>query len=245
MSCSCPQVASWLHLETLAQSRTVCVEKLSDAHGQQVVRKSYRFPSPSDQVRGMLRGTLFGKAKAEREFAHLQYLHRAKIPAVQALRACVQRNVLGFVVDSHLITIASPGQTLSQCVVREQLPSEEIWAALGASLSRMHQVGFWHRGLAPRNVLILDEAPFHRWLDPAKSKIYSRTIPQAARADDLLRFWGTLHKCIPSSHKQAFEHAYGQDGVCEPANLWRAIPKRKRASIERILHRDETRFEES
>lgn len=243
MSCNCHNPAAWQVLETLARSRTVCVEKLRDHQGLEVVRKSYAFPTGKDQRRGMLRGTWLGQPKVERELANLNFLQRAKVPAVEGLHACVQRNQLGFVVESHLVTKASPGINLAQLVHTQEMPQTYIWAALGKSISRMHQVHFWHRGLALRNVLILEQAPFLAWLDPAKSKISAKPLSQAARADDLLRFWFSLTKHVPTEHKKSFEEAYGQAGVSDPENLWPAIPKRKRASTERILRRDEARFE--
>ena len=245
MSCNCAFPESWRVLAILAHSRTVCVEKLCDAEGLEVVRKSYRFPTAKDRRRGMLRGTFFGPAKAVRELHNLEYLKLAGVPAIEGIRACVLRNTCGFVVECHLLTKASAGSNLQQMLQRGEMPAPKIWGAFGQSISRMHQVNFWHRGLAPRNVLVETTAPFHRWLDPAKSKIFSRNITSAARADDLLRFWNPLHKVVPAAHKAAFELAYGQDGVSDPANLWPAIPKAKRASTARVLHRDETRCEES
>jgi len=227
MSCSCSQPQQWQLLEKLAQSRTVEVEKLCTDDGHEVVRKSYRFPTVKDRLRGMWRGTLFGKPKVEREDFHLDYLTRAKVPVITPIRACVIRDSFGFVTDSHLITAASPGQRLDYLLSQNQMPAPEVWAAIGSSLSRMHQVSFWHRGLAPRNLLIHDQAPFHFWLDPAKSVIHSGGIRQAARADDLLRFWAGLHEQVPQEHKHAFEQAYGQEGVSDPANIWPAIPKGK------------------
>lgn len=230
-------------LEVLAQSRTVSVEKLRDDSGREFVRKSYRFPTTKDRRRGMLRGTWLGLAKVERELTNLNYLQRAKVPAIEGVRACHTRNVLGFIYDSHLLTKASAGTNLAELVRNHKLPEPHVWAALGTSISRMHQVRFWHRGLAPRNVLIQPQAPFHLWLDPAKSKIATKQLSQAARADDLLRFWFSLSKRVPEEHKAAFEEGYGQVGVSNPDHLWPAIPKGKRASTERILRRDETRFE--
>lgn len=243
MTCSCQQPQDWVLLETLAESRTVRVEKLRDSKGQELVRKSYSFPTAKDQLRGMLRGTLFGKAKAERELDNLELLQRAQVPAVSGVRACVIRNPLGFVTDSHLITEASSGKTLAQSLADQQSPNSETWQSIGRSIARMHQVGFWHRGLAPRNLLILEQQPLHRWLDPAKSQLFPRGISQAARADDLLRFWFSIHELVPQEHKDAFEEAYGQEGVSTPDKVWPAIPKAKRAATEQVLLRDAARFE--
>lgn len=242
MNCSCHNSEAWQVLEVLAQSRTVRVEKLRDGHGNEVVRKSYSFPTSKDRRRGMWRGTWFGHPKVERELTNLNFLQRAKVPSVVGVRACIKRNALGFVVDSHLVTKVSAGTSLAELVRSQQMPEFHTWAALGQSISRMHQMRFWHRGLAPRNVLILEKAPFHLWLDPAKSKISTKPLSQAARADDLLRFWFTLTKHVPAAHKEAFEQAYGQAGVSNPENLWPAIPTGKRASTERVLRRDEARF---
>jgi len=220
------------------------VEKLRDEAGRQVVRKSYSFPTAGDRWRGMLRGTLFGTPKAERELENLNFLKQAGIPVIEPIRACVTRNAFGFVVDSHLLSVASEGVDLASWVASGH-STAELWASLGSSICRMHQVGFWHRGLAPRNVLVESAAPFHALLDPAKSKVFRTTIPQAARADDLLRLWHTLHQYVSAEHKKAFEDAYGQAGVSDPATMWPAIPKGKRASTERVLLRDEARFESS
>jgi tRNA A-37 threonylcarbamoyl transferase component Bud32 len=245
MTCGCEQAQDWILLETLAESRTVRVEKMRDTKGLELVRKSYSFPTTKDRLRGMMRGTLFGKSKAERELHNLALLHQAQVPAVTGVRACVNRNALGFVTDSHLITEASRGTTLAQLLKDEQPPSTETWQSLGRSICRMHQVGFWHRGLAPRNLLILDQEPLHRWLDPAKSQLFPRGITQAARADDLLRFWFSIHELVTQEHKDAFEQAYGQEGTSNPDTIWPAIPKAKRAATEQVLLRDAARFEES
>jgi tRNA A-37 threonylcarbamoyl transferase component Bud32 len=242
VSCNCHNPEAWQLLEVLAQSRTVCVERFRNANGHEVVRKTYLFPTAKDRRRGMLRGTWLGQPKVERELTNLNFLQRANVPAVEAVHACVTRNMLGFIVASHLLTQATAGTTLADLIRTQKTPEPQVWTALGHSLSRMHQARFWHRGLAPRNVLIQAQAPFHAWLDPAKSKISTKPLSQAARADDLLRFWYSLTKHVPATHKQAFEQAYGQEGVSDPETLWPAIPKGKRASTTRILRRDEARL---
>lgn len=225
----------------LAQSRTVVVERLSLEDGQEVVLKTYSFPTWRDQGRGVLRGTLLGRNKAHREYAGLKYLERASIPVVEALQWNCKRNCLGFVTTCSLTTRAYSGEDLAQILKRGAGLSQEHWTALGQSVRKMHQAGFWHRGLSARNVLIASEGPGIAWLDTTKSKTYPPGgMADEKRAMDLLRFWTPLQSHTTAENQAAFEEGYGEGIHLE--RWWSHISNWKRASFRRELQREEDRF---
>jgi len=240
----------------LAQSRTVLVEKLRLEDGQEVVRKTYHFPTDKDQWRGALRGTFLGWNKAHREYAGLKYLERRGIPVVEALQWDCKRNHLRFVTSCSLITRAFEGEDLAKTLKRGSSPSKEHWTAIGESVRKMHDAGFWHRGLSARNLMIGGdgknhgngigkdhESPSIAWLDTTKSKTYPPGgIADEKRAFDLLRFWTPLMHHTTAQEKQSFADAYGEDVDLE--KWWSSIANWKRASFRRELQREEARFEE-
>lgn len=238
----------------LAQSRTVLVERLTRPDGTEVVRKTYAFPTAKDRFRSALRGTLLGRNKAHREFANLQYLRRAEIPAVEPLTWTAERNHLGFVTRCTLETRAYDAIDLAARMRKAEgdpsrMPSPEVWEQIGASVWKMHEAGFWHRGLSARNLLIDDVdtetvgARLH-WLDPAKSLTWpAGGLSVTRKALDLLRFWTPLQPRLPEQHQEAFARGYGNAESLELPELWETIPNWKRASTRRELQREEARME--
>ena len=225
----------------LAQSRTVLVERLALEDGQEVVRKTYRFPTWKDQVRGALRGTLLGRNKAHREYAGLEFLERANIPVVEALHWSCKRNRLGFVTSCSLTTRTYPGDDLAEILKRGAKLSQEHWTTLGQSVQKMHQAGFWHRGLSARNVMIAPDGLGIAWLDTTKSKTYPPGgMADEKRAMDLLRFWTPLQSHTSAGNQAAFEEGYGEDINLE--RWWSHISNWKRDSFRRELQREEDRF---
>ncbi|PCJ53250.1 MAG: hypothetical protein COA70_10000 [Planctomycetota bacterium] len=236
-----------------AQSRTVLVEKLRLEDGQEVVRKTYSFPTTKDRLRGSFRGTLLGRNKAHREYAGLKYLERANIPVVQALEWTCKRNRLGFVTECCLTTRVFSGNDLAHSLKHEEHPVAEQWANIGASVRKMHDAGIWHRGLSARNLMIgggsTERASSAQakvniaWLDTTKSKTYPPGgMADEKRAFDLLRFWTPLMHHTTPEEKRNFADAYGED--IDLKKWWSHIANWKRASFRRELQREEARFEE-
>ena len=227
----------------LAQSRTVTVERMRRPDGIEVVRKIYLFPTRRDRLRGMLRGTWLGRNKARREFVGLRFLQGVGVPAIEALEWTVQRNRFGFVTECSLVTRAYTGHDLARVLREGRIPESEVWVAIGTSVRRMHDAGFWHRGLSARNLLLVEESCAIRWLDPAKSLTYpAGGLPEGARAHDLLRFWTPLLTLVPPSARQAFAKAYGSEECLDLDALWRRIPYWRLASTRREMQREQARF---
>lgn len=242
--------------QELAASRTVKVERLTRPDGVEVVRKTYRFPTLKDRLRGAHRGALFGRNKAHREFANLQYLRRLEVPAVEPLAWTATRDKLGFVTSCTLETRAYDASDLAALMKAAQgdpsrYPAPEVWRRIGASVWKMHEGGFWHRGLSARNLLL--DAQSHdpdavgtelHWLDPAKSLTWpAGGLSVARKAQDLLRFWTPLQPRLPEQHQQAFAQGYGHAESLELEELRQAIPNWKQASLRRELQREEARME--
>ncbi|MGB0952745.1 MAG: lipopolysaccharide kinase InaA family protein [Planctomycetota bacterium] len=238
----------------LAQSRTVTVERITRPDGVEVVRKTYSFPTAKDRRRSALRGTWIGRNKAHREFANLQFLRRADVPAVEPLCWTAERNQLGFVQQCTLETRAYDATDLAKRMQKaggdpSRIPAPEVWQQIGASVWKMHEAGFWHRGLSPRNLLLDDidtdpaDVSLH-WLDPAKSLTWRPgALSITRKALDLLRFWTPLQPHLPEQHQQAFARGYGNAESLALPELWDTIPNWKRASTRRELQREEARME--
>ncbi len=227
----------------LAQSRTVRVVRTTTSSGEDVVEKTYSFPQPKDRLRGALRGTWLSRNKAFREFDHLQYLNQHAIPAVLPHSWSVRRDMLGFVRTCVLRTQYQPSPNLETCLkTYSELPAD-LWHVLGSSVRRMHQLGFWHRGLSARNVLVDGEKLRVWWLDPSKSRRFpSSALPARAQAHDLLRFWTPIHKQVSAQNQQAFAEGYADAIAIDLPKLQTAIPSRKRSSLQCELQREEARF---
>ncbi|MHC4379568.1 MAG: lipopolysaccharide kinase InaA family protein [Planctomycetota bacterium] len=228
----------------LAQSRTVRVVRRRREDGVEVVEKTYSFPTRKDRIRGMLRGTWVGRNKARREYANLKFLEQAGIPVVEALEWKVERNGWGFVTWCRLSTRAYDAMDLARTIRgQSEDVAEAVWEGVGSSLRAMHDAGIWHRGASARNILLIEQEPYHLWLDPTKAKTYpAGGIPDAARALDLLRLWTSLTVRATSPQRAAFTRGYGSDEIEDMGALWSHISPWKKASTRREMQREEARL---
>ena len=211
--------------------------------GSEVVRKCYRLPGLRDRLRAFHRGGWLGTPKAVREFRTLQRLHRLDVPVVEAVWCCTQRDLLGMVRSSHLVTRRLAGGDLERHLREDGEFTDSHASALGASLSAMHQAGLWHRTAAPRNVLVLDDGI--AWLDFAKSRWTSGPCSAQQRALDLLRLCAPMQAFFRPSSRSAFELAYGEEGVTDLDSLRALLSEKRRAAAQAVLDRDAARWREA
>lgn len=158
-----------------AWSRTTdTVHFLSSELGRPgVFVKRYLYPRWRNRVRGALRGTFFGRHRAEAEASLLQEMRTLGIPAVRPIASGVRR-VAHFVAASVLITEEVPGAcnltTFASDLAagRRTLSHEQrrvLIRCCADAIARLHDSGFSHGQLYWRNILIQEtpvgEFAFH------------------------------------------------------------------------------------
>lgn len=131
--------------------------------GGAVYIKRYHFPTWSRRFRGMFRGTFFKASRARSEYRALTAMRRLGIHAVRPI-AFGERRVLHFVRSCFLITEAVPEAMSLVSFIRTFANHEdaartrrarlEILTSLARQVRHMHEMGFVHRDLFWRNVLI-------------------------------------------------------------------------------------------
>lgn len=125
--------------------------------------KRYHYPGWKRRFRGMLRGTFLKASRARSEFRALSAMRRLGIQAVRPI-AFGERRTLHFVRSCFLITEAVPDamslvtfiKTFADHVMTSQSRKAkvEILTSLARQIRHMHEMGFVHRDLFWRNVLI-------------------------------------------------------------------------------------------
>lgn len=125
--------------------------------------KRYHYPRWRQRFRGMLRGTFLKPSRARSEFRALAAMRRLGINAVRPI-AFGERRVLHFVRSCFLITESVPDAMSLVAFIqafgeRSASPHArrariEILTSLARQVRHMHEMGFVHRDLFWRNVLI-------------------------------------------------------------------------------------------
>jgi hypothetical protein len=164
------RVAAW--------SRTTDTLHVANPHGGPgFYLKRYRYPTWRKRLRGCLRGTLFGRHRAHREYRLLDQMRTLSLPTVRPVAHGARRR-LGTVVACFLITEEVPGaENLTAFAARlsggrRALAARDarlIGVRLARQVARMHDAGFAHGQLYWRNLLIrfdpVDQPEFF-FLDP-------------------------------------------------------------------------------
>jgi hypothetical protein len=237
---------SWRHLERRVDEETVQVDMLRTSEVHDVVLKRYFFPLPEQRWKAALRHTwLIGKPKAQREAEALQRIHRAGLPIARPIGWAVQRDSLGFVLDSWLLSERLPGEDLQRRLSRGEMLPDAAWFAVGASAGLLHDGGVQHGGLAARNVIVAESDRnvgsgwTAAWVDPAKAEFLHR-LGDFRRAAELLHFWAGLSDASPWA-RAAFAEGYGDPEVAEEERLWMRIPPQDRAVVEQRIKKETRR----
>jgi hypothetical protein len=138
----------------VVEHRTSWVRRLPTALGDIYV-KNYEYATWASRLRDFGRRTgPFATGRARREFAALAWLHQHGFEAPQPV-AVFERRRLGWLVQATLVTAAWPGQPATIALAglspdrRQQLA-----AAIGQLLHRLHRLGFRDRNFDLRNLLV-------------------------------------------------------------------------------------------
>ena len=125
--------------------------------------KRYHYPRWRQRFRGMLRGTFLKPSRARSEFRALASMRQLGINAVRPI-AFGERRILRFVRSCFLITESVPDAMSLVAFIKtfgEHSASPharrarmEILTSLARQVRHMHEMGFVHRDLFWRNVLI-------------------------------------------------------------------------------------------
>ncbi len=156
-----------------------------------IFSKEYFFPSFPQRLAGWRRHSFFGQPKAEREAENLRLLAKIGVPVPAVCHVWTRRDLCGFVLSSRLdLEYLEGAVDLQRFLESGECPSDAFWQETGRSMRRMHDAGFFHRGMAARNLLVTRQgAPV--WIDPAKSRWRNRLRVEEIAADCAL-LWAPL-----------------------------------------------------
>lgn len=123
--------------------------------------KAYRLPTWARQKRMWGRGTAWGIAPEVREFRALVWLREQKLPAVEPVAAAswtVGRRLRAHALlvrwEEGAVDLAHAASDGAHPMATDPTFARRVAAALGTVVGRMHALGFHHRDLFPRNVLL-------------------------------------------------------------------------------------------
>ncbi|MCH8148020.1 MAG: SCP2 sterol-binding domain-containing protein [Planctomycetes bacterium] len=166
---------------------------------QRIYIKRYRYRGLTARLKGMFRGTLFGKSRARFEYDVLAEMRRRGIPAVRPI-AYGERRSGGFLKACFLITeglTRAPSlDVLSARPVSDPLqgPHERrrLIEVLARDLRNMHRAGVKHGGLFWRNILVTrdtDGACRSHLIDPdRKGRCRDGAVRRGDTVSDLADF---------------------------------------------------------
>jgi len=213
----------------------------------EVYIKRYRYDGWGPAIRGLFRGTFFGRSRARLEYEHLTEMRRRGVSAVKPLR-CIEDRRAGWLRSAALITEAALHAQSMEVYWRRahvdwsEARQRQFVEALGRSIAALHQAGVRHGGLYARNVLVAESNG--QWdftlLDPSRRcRFYSAPTPLSARASDLSDLAASG---APLDRPDAWDHflnAYckAQTPVQDPAVLNREVPKRASGKLAQEDHR--------
>lgn len=214
------------HVAALSgSSETFRIDCAADGTGpRQVFVKRYRYPTLASKLRGLFRGTLFGKSRARMEFDLLTEMRRRGVPAVAPISFVEDRRG-GLLRSAALITEGVIGAESLDAYyekargrwTRDQ--SARFFDALADVVSQLHQSGVMHGGLFWRNILVV-EKPEGGWtftfLDPnRRCRLFDGPLPVEARISDLSDFVASGNALQWHSEFEGFLRRYAGDAFDE------------------------------
>ncbi|MCR4315575.1 MAG: lipopolysaccharide kinase InaA family protein [Planctomycetes bacterium] len=173
--------------ETLASSRTTRVSKICLAPNTHSVLKLYKYPTKYDKWRGLLRGTFLGTPAARREASNLHRLSAHKLsPKVFDYR---EERRYGFLCRAVIVMEFLEGFLPMQTYLElgDEALTRSIMDAVLDRVNAMHALGFEHRDLFPRNILVnpSGESALVRFVDFRKGRWGSAPLSTTGRNRDL------------------------------------------------------------
>jgi len=137
----------------ITDHRSSFVRRLSTTSGD-VYIKTYEYATWVSRLRSAVRRTGPGtRSRATREFDALQWLRARGLPGPEPLVVLEVRR-LGFLVRATLVTTAFAGEPTDQLLQRLALADrEQLAAAIGRFVRKLHGLGFRDRNLDLRNLL--------------------------------------------------------------------------------------------
>lgn len=192
-----------------------------DGAPQGIYVKRYRYRGLAARLKGLFRGTLFGKSRARFEFEFLAEMRRRGIPAVRPI-AFGEKRSAGLLKACFLITEGqtdapsldslAPGPMGS--ILHDRLDRARLIEALARVLGNMHRAGVKHGGLFWRNILVTRAADgawrFHL-IDPDRGgRCGTGTVAGAGVVSDLADFVSSGSRTARGTDLVRFLRAYFQ-----------------------------------
>ena len=226
---------------------------LGPAAPSHVYVKRYRYRGWSVRLKGMFRGTLFGKSRARFEYEFLSEMRRRKVPAVRPV--CYgEKRCAGFLKACFLITEGESGQAGIESLdtfATRRLERGDLSAgtrrglveSLARAVRQMHQAGVMHGGLFWRNIMVgrTDDGTWHfRFLDPdRRGRFFSSSVPSRGIVSDLSDLAATAGAFQRRADVARFGRAYLNVQKLGPAE--KAILRSVLASVQKKIAREEHR----
>lgn len=223
--------------ETFARSGTTHTFKLASlAGGRPIFVKIYYFRRLSGMLKLMLRGTLLGLTRAQKEWRALEMMRRARLGCAEPVAWGLRREG-PFVREAFVMTAEAfrGGEPLDHILIgRYRGPGHarerrRIMESLADSVREMHAAGFAHGDLFLRNIVACREGETWRFcvLDCPKAAYSGWTATLAGGAIvDLAQLEAGARYLTTRSERLRFLLRYA--GV-------KVVRKRQRTAIERIM----------
>lgn len=169
------------------------------------------------------------------EFRNLERLEHAGIPVASPVAAGEQR-VLGLIARHFLIVRAVPGARDLETLVREGLAGQALTSVLerlAVATARMHAIGFLHRDLFMRNVLVTGEGDV-AFIDCRKGEWHGLQLRGVAYDVACFDKWAAT--LLPHDARVAFLRTYVRHaGLADPAAFLERVESWRRWLVRRYL----------
>jgi len=176
--------------------RVDCDASASPDAPRQIYVKRYRYRGWRARLKGIFRGTFFGKSRARLEYDMLSEMRRRGVPSVTPITFIEDRRG-GFLRSAALITEGQPNaQPLPEYFSSHRgswdtSREREFSEALADAMVKLHEAGVQHGGLFWRNILVTESERLWKFtlLDPnRRGRLFSGPVPFSARVADLTDF---------------------------------------------------------
>lgn len=192
----------------VARSRSTAVFRLPREGGPAFYVKRWEFPTPADRLRGMFRGTLFGRHKAAREAANLEGMAREGVAVPRVLGAGARRGLV-FLERCVLLTEEIVGaKTLLRFVADRPERRRAAVEAVARFTSTLHGKGYTDGSLAPRNLLLREGSGGIEVFKVDVAKARRRVPPGLGMLHDLARLLAAAEDISTRAERFRFLRAY-------------------------------------
>ena len=222
--------------EAVAKSRTTSTVRAQGEGLGAFYLKRYRFPTLADRVRGLFRGTLFGRCKAEREYENLLRLTGNGLAAPEPIAWGARRAGL-LLGEAFLAASAIPDAERADAFLARTppLPRRERTTAIraaAAGIAALHKAGYTDGSMALRNLLVARDGTGFKVFKVDCAKGRWRIPPGFPVVEDLARLDAGAMRLASVRDRLRFLKTYLGGELGDRARHWIEVIARVRTRYE-------------